>query len=60
MNQYTPMKAFTNHPELNKKISWEYYNCLIDYALNIGIKNAFVQDKETADKSFIPDFYDKL
>lgn len=60
MNQYTPMKSFTDFPELNKKISWEYYNCLIDYALELGIKNAFVQEKETADKSFIPDFYDKL
>lgn len=60
MNQYTPMAEFPEFPELSKKISWEYYNCLIDYAVDIGIKNAFIQDEETADESFIPEFYNKL
>lgn len=60
MNQYTPIKN-TNLPiKLQKKVSWEYYNCLLDYAVNIGIKNAYVQDKETADESFIPEFFDKI
>ncbi len=60
MNQYTPMENFKDFPELNKKISWDYYNCLIDYAREIGIKNAYIQDKDTQDKSFIPEFFDKL
>lgn len=59
MNQYTPMNDFKQFPELNKKISQDYYNCLIDYAVELGIKNAYIQDEETADVSFIPEFYDK-
>lgn len=60
MNQYTPMEDFKKFPELNKKIPWDYYNCLIDYARELGIKNAYIQDKDTQDKSFIPDFFEKL
>ena len=60
MNQYTPMNDFKQFPELNKKISQDYYNCLIDYAVESGIKNAYIQDEETADVSFIPEFYDKV
>lgn len=60
MNQYTPIKDANLPVNLQKKVSWEYYNCLLDYAVNIGIKNAYVQDKETADESFIPEFFDKI
>ena len=60
MNQYTPIKGANLPVNLQKKVSWEYYNCLLDYAVNIGIKNAYVQDKETADESFIPEFFDKI
>lgn len=60
MNQYTPIKGANLPVNLQKKVSWEYYNCLLDYAVNIGIKNAYVQDKETADESFIPEFFDRI
>lgn len=60
MNQYTPIKGANLPLNLQKKVSWEYYNCLLDYAVNIGIKNAYVQDKETADESFIPEFFDRI
>ena len=60
MNQYTPMEECREFPELNKKISKEYYNCLVDYACELGIKNAYIQDGDTQDKSFIPEFFEKL
>ena len=60
MNQYTPVNRLDKFPELNKKISPDYYNCLIDYAVGIGIKNAYIQGADTADESFIPEFYNKL
>lgn len=60
MNQYTPVGNLSEFPEIDRKISWEYYNCLIDYALSIGITNAYIQDKETADVSFIPEFFEKI
>ncbi|MCR4718840.1 MAG: radical SAM protein [Firmicutes bacterium] len=58
MNQYTPVatlpKAF---PELGEKISEKYYNSLVDYAVKLGIKNAYIQEGETAKESFIPEFF---
>ena len=58
MNQYTPTSTLSaDYPELNKKISEKYYNSLIDYAVEIGIKNAYIQEGDTAKESFIPEFF---
>lgn len=56
MNQYTPLTQVENYPEINKRISEKYYNTIIDYAISIGIQNAFVQEEGTAKESFIPPF----
>ena len=55
MNQYTPLRKL-KYDNLNKKVSTKEYNKLIDYAYNIGIREAFVQEGETQTESFIPDF----
>ena len=60
MNQYTPLKTLPEKfPELNTKISQKYYDTLIDYAVSSGIKNAYIQEGDTAKESFIPEFYDE-
>lgn len=56
MNQYTPMKHFENYQELNHKINDEDYDEIINYALDLGIEKAFIQEGDTANDSFIPDF----
>ena len=56
MNQYTPMPQVADHPILNRKVKFEEYESLIDYAINIGVENGFIQEGETATKSFIPPF----
>lgn len=56
MNQYTPVGNISDYPELNRKVTDAEYNSVIDYAISIGIENAFVQDGETALESFIPCF----
>lgn len=56
MSQYTPLENVRDYPELNTKISPEYYACLVDYAAELGITNAFVQNGDSADESFIPPF----
>lgn len=56
MNQYTPIRDFKQYPELNQKVSEEDYDEVVDYALDLGIKNAFIQEGDTANESFIPDF----
>ena len=57
MSQYTPLPWVEKYPEINKKISQEYYSALVDYAVSIGVKNAYIQDGEAASESFIPEFY---
>jgi putative pyruvate formate lyase activating enzyme len=54
MNQYTP-PADMSAP-LNRTVTHEEYRQLTDYAVKLGVKNAFVQEFGTASESFIPDF----
>lgn len=56
MNQYTPMFKSKNYPEINKPLSKNHYESLINYSLNLGIKHGFVQDDGTVKESFIPHF----
>ena len=56
MNQYTPMPQVSGHPELGSKLPPEDYEALVDYAISIGITNGFIQDGDTASRSYIPAF----
>ena len=56
MNQYTPLKKFDNYPNLNRKVSDDEYQEVLDYALDLGVKYAFIQEGETQSESFIPNF----
>ena len=56
MNQFTPLENVTAFPELNRKITEDEYDELVDYAIALGIEQGFIQEGETAQESFIPDF----
>ena len=56
MNQYTPLKQVEKYPEINRKVSDAEYESLINYAISIGAKEAYVQEGDTAEESFIPPF----
>ena len=53
MNQYTPVRT-CKYKELNNTVSDDTYNDIIDYAWNLGIRNAFIQEGGTQSESFIP------
>lgn len=55
MNQYTPIGCL-DFDNLNRKITIEEYNKVIEYALKLGVEFAFIQDGETQNESFIPNF----
>ena len=57
MNQFTPVsELLSDYPELNHTISASDYDALVDYAIDIGVENGFIQEGETASESFIPEF----
>ncbi|MCM1184837.1 MAG: radical SAM protein [Roseburia sp.] len=56
MNQYTPFGDLTAFPEINRRLTPREYGRVVDYAIEIGVENAFIQEGETAGESFIPDF----
>ena len=56
MNQYTPLPHVMHYPELNRGITEEEYEEIVDYAIDLGIENGFIQEGETAEESFIPAF----
>ena len=56
MNQYTPLPQVEELPEINRRVTEEEYEELVDYAIEIGVENGFIQEGETAEESFIPAF----
>ena len=56
MNQYTPTTNLDKYPEINKIVNNNEYEELINYAVDLGIKNGFIQEGETQKTSFIPEF----
>ena len=56
MNQYTPLPHVAAYPELNRKVTREEYEEVVNYAIELGIENGFVQEGEAAAESFIPEF----
>lgn len=55
MSQFTPI-ALEDYPEINRTVTKREYERLVNYALEIGITNAFIQEGDVANDSFIPAF----
>ncbi len=55
MNQYTPVRE-VEYEELNQGVSDSEYDSLVDYAYDLGVRKAFIQEGGTQEESFIPDF----
>lgn len=56
MAQYVPCGSLENHPEIGRKITEREYNKVVDYALQTGLENVFIQQTESAAEEFIPPF----
>jgi putative pyruvate formate lyase activating enzyme len=55
MSQFTPI-VLEDYPEINRTVTKREYERLVNYALEIGITNAFIQEGDVAKDSFIPAF----
>ena len=56
MSQYTPCTDLSAYPEINRKLTQQEYDDVVDYAVEIGVENGFLQEGESASESFIPPF----
>ena len=54
MSKYTPIENMEK--PLNRRVSRAEYRELCDYAVSLGVKNAFMQQVESADTVYIPEF----
>jgi putative pyruvate formate lyase activating enzyme len=56
LSQFTPLEGLENYPEINRKLNEEEYDEVVDYAIELGVENGFIQEGDVAKESFIPDF----
>ncbi len=57
MHQFTPFPRLAQrYPELNRTVTAREYRRFVDYALSLGVKNAFIQEETAAKESFVPLF----
>ena len=56
MSQYTPVGELEGFPELRRTVSEAEYDEVVDFAIDIGVSNGFIQDGSAAAESFIPVF----
>ncbi|MFZ5517181.1 MAG: radical SAM protein [Candidatus Zhuqueibacterota bacterium] len=55
MSQYSPQYNAHNYPDINRTLTPEEYDSIVDYAIDLGLENAFIQEFESQDH-YLPDF----
>ena len=55
MSQYSPQYKACNFPEINRTLTEDEYDEITDYALGLGLENAFIQELKSRDY-YLPDF----
>jgi len=56
MCQYTPFYNANKYTEINREIIRKEYDKVLNFFIKSGFKNGYMQEKESADTKFIPDF----
>lgn len=59
MNQYTPVNKELPFDNLKRVLSEYEYDSVIDFCIEAGIEDAYIQEDGTAMESFIPEFMRK-
>lgn len=55
MNQYTPVRE-CKYSELNRRVYESEYDDVVNYAYDLGVRRAFIQEGDSQLESFIPNF----
>ena len=56
MNQYTPLFRVTEFKELNRRLTTFEYDSVVNYALDLGLDDCYVQERRAASAEYVPDF----
>jgi len=56
MCQYTPTEMVAGDESLGRRITKREYEKVVNEALALGLNNVYIQDRESADASYTPDF----
>lgn len=56
MSQYLPLGKALEMPVINRKVTSREYNKVVDFILESGFNNCYIQERSSAVKNFIPDF----
>lgn len=54
MSQYTPIPSLSYHPHLGRRLSQEEYETVVNYALDMGFENIYIQEVDA--RHLMPDF----
>ena len=55
MSQYTPFDIPPEFSELDRKVTKREYEALVEYTLDLGVTNCYIQEGDVAKESFIPE-----
>ena len=56
MSQYIPCGEATRYPEINRRLTQEEYDEFSQYLMDSPIDNGFMQELDSADEQYVPDF----
>jgi putative pyruvate formate lyase activating enzyme len=56
MNQYTPMYKASEHKKINRRLTTFEYESVVDYVLDLGMENVYVQERRSASEEYVPEF----
>ncbi len=55
MSQYSPQYRAAQYPEINRPLTVHEYDEITDYAVELGLENAFIQELDSRHR-YLPDF----
>jgi putative pyruvate formate lyase activating enzyme len=56
MSQYTPYYACGKYPEINRPITRNEYEKVVNHLYKLGLEEGYIQERQSADTQYIPDF----
>lgn len=56
MAQYTPMYRACHFKEIDRRLTKKEYDVVVDFYLEIGLENGYIQELDSAQETFVPDF----